>query len=40
METRFKSQIKGVLAVTKKLVSCTLHIPTVEASDAIVARLL
>jgi len=40
METRFKSQIEGVLTATQKLVNYTLlHSTTAEASDAILARL-
>ena len=39
METRLESQIEGVLAATKELVSYNLHNPAAEASNAILARL-
>ena len=39
METRFESQIEGVLTATERLVSYNLHIHTAEASNAIPARL-
>jgi hypothetical protein len=39
METRFDSQIEGVLTATKKLVSYTLHSAIVEISNAILAKL-
>ena len=40
METRFQSQIEGVLVAVEELVSYNLHHPTIEASDAIQARSL
>jgi hypothetical protein len=39
METRFESQIEGVLTATKKLVSYNLHSTTVGVSYAILAKL-
>jgi hypothetical protein len=38
MEARFESHLEADLSATEKLVSYTMHIPTFEASDSMLAR--